>query len=398
MMKVHYSNTEWLYAPGFVYHQYDDVSRELGMIFPYRSEWESDERFPLVVYVPGAAWHKQELYNDVPKYTKLAEQGNVFAIVQVRESEIAPFPAQIEDIHRAVAWLIAHADQFHIDTNLIFLAGNSSGGHLALLTAFTKANGKYIPHGLPDYSIAGVIGQAASSDIKMCQSNPWPAEWGKRPTTCLMGASTDEECLEMADVAVCKNYVTSDIPLPSVLLLHFADDPIVNSQMSHDLWQCLINTGHKADFYELDGDVHGGNGPWALEVIDVMETFIFRYQKPDLFEERFHKFMDITPKERITLNHICSRPPMYIGEYSLSKLASFLDGYRMALLNHDPDNQYCILPRKFHEFVTEKYGLPAPMGYCNAILENVPDGKEAIETFFELLDEFLESNGFEKIH
>lgn len=137
-MQSHYDNTEWLYAPGFIYHQYDDgVSLELSLIFPYRAEWESDERFPLVIYIPGAAWHKQELCNDVPKYTRLAERGSVFAIVQVRESDIAPFPAQLEDIHRAAAWLIGHAEQFHIDTAQIFLAGNSSGGHLALLTAFT---------------------------------------------------------------------------------------------------------------------------------------------------------------------------------------------------------------------------------------------------------------------
>lgn len=37
------------------------------------------------------------------------------------------------------------------------------------------------------------------------------------------------------------------------------------------------------------------------------------------------------------------------------------------------------------------------MGYVRVILQHVNDGKEAVEIFFDLLDEFLEENGFEKI-
>ncbi len=268
------SDLEWLYAPGFVYHRYGEISRELGLIFPFRREWNTPEKFPLILYLPGAAWHRQELYNDVPKLTRLAERGNVLAIVQVRESELAPFPAQLEDIHRAAAWLVSHAEQFHIDTDRIFFAGHSSGGHLALISAFTKACGRFIPDGLPPYRIAGVIGLAASSDIRMCQSDPWPAQWGKRPTTCLMGAGTDEECLEMADIATCRTYVSEQTALPPVLLLHYLHDPIVNSRMSLELYEKLISTGHRADYYQLEGEEHGGNGYWAEEIIQIMEIFL----------------------------------------------------------------------------------------------------------------------------
>lgn len=402
-IQFHYNNTEWLYAPGFVYHQYDDgVTRELSLIFPYRAAWESDERFPLVVYIPGAAWHRQELCNDVPKYTRLAERGNVFAIVQVRESDIAPFPAQIEDIHRAVVWLIEHAEQFHIDTSQIILAGNSSGGHLALLTAFTKAHGKYIPEGLLDYTIAGVIGQAASSDLKLCQSNPWPAEWGKRPTTCLMGADTDEECLEKADVAVCKNYVASDVALPSVLLLHFADDPIVNSQMSRDLYEILTQTNHSAAYYELAGNAHGGNGMWTHEIVNIMERFISKTKDPVPSGGQEEKILDIAPRERILLGRLRRYPCLYIESFSMRRLGDFFTGYLTALQEHDLDKCCFLIPSErsaFNTFVLKKYGLyPSPIiNYVGAILQNVPDGKEAIETFFELLDEFLEANGYEKI-
>lgn len=110
------------------------------------------------------------------------------------------------------------------------------------------------------------------------------------------------------------------------------------------------------------------------------------------------KIMDISIKERILLSGIRKRLPMYVGEYSLKKLENFFDGYRIALLNYDLDSQYCIIPKEFNEFVLKKYKLyPSNMGYIHAILQHVSDGKEAIEVFFNLLDEFLEQNNFEKI-
>lgn len=275
-MEIDYDVTEWLYAHGFKYVTGENVEREIGLIFPYRRKWENDERYPLVVYIPGAAWHRQELYNDVPKYVKLAERGYVFAILQVRESDIAPFPAQMEDIHRGVAWLLENADRFHIDTNRIYLAGNSSGGHLALMAAFSKAHGKFIPGDVPDYKLAGVIGEASAVDIKMCLEDDWPKEWGKRPVTCLMGVETDEKCLEVADIATCKKYVVKDVLLPPVLLMHFSKDPIVNCQMSRDLYDKLIESGHTADYVELLKEEHGGNGYWNNVVLDIIEDFISR--------------------------------------------------------------------------------------------------------------------------
>ena len=111
-----------------------------------------------------------------------------------------------------------------------------------------------------------------------------------------------------------------------------------------------------------------------------------------------NKIKDITSKERLLLKQIRKRTPMYVGEYSLNKLGDFFEGYREALFNYDLSNQCCIIPKEFNEFVLKKYKQnPSTMGYVRVILQHVSDGKEAVEIFFNLLDEFLEENGFEKI-
>lgn len=90
-----------------------------------------------------------------------------------------------------------------------------------------------------------------------------------------MGVETDEECQERADAATCKNYVTSDVILPRVLLFHYAEDPVVSCQMSCDLYACLTKSDYKkAIYYELAGCAHGGNAFWTPELVNAMAKFI----------------------------------------------------------------------------------------------------------------------------
>jgi acetyl esterase/lipase len=140
-IKINCDDIEWLYAPDEEYFTYDDYKRHLQMIIPYRRIWENDEKYPLLLFIPGSAWKKQEMYNNIPQYEHLAEKGIVFAALQYRESDIAVFPAQIYDVHHAINYLVENSQRLHIDTDRIFIAGNSSGGHIALYPHLPKLMG-----------------------------------------------------------------------------------------------------------------------------------------------------------------------------------------------------------------------------------------------------------------
>ncbi len=132
------ADIEWLYAPDDPYAQRDTGELRLQIIFPYRRYWDGDECFPVVLFVPGAAWYRQEMYNSVPQWAKLAERGVVVAAVQVRSSAEAKFPAQTDDLLAAMHHIAADADRWHIDPQRMYLCGQSSGGHIALLTALSR--------------------------------------------------------------------------------------------------------------------------------------------------------------------------------------------------------------------------------------------------------------------
>ncbi|MDD6812514.1 MAG: alpha/beta hydrolase [Lachnospiraceae bacterium] len=274
---VTYDETEWLYAPEEVYTSIDGVERKLQIIFPYRREWEKDTRYPVVLYVPGAAWHRQEMYNDIPKVSKLAECGMVVAMVQHRESELAVFPAPIEDLHRAANYLIENAEKFHIDPAQLFLAGHSSGAHIALMTAFTKANGVWTPKqiGKKDYDIKGVIAQAAPSDLLLCQKEELPPWMKKRPSAELLGVERVEEHLTLARQASCTMYVKDEVALPPVLLLHGDKDDVVSVEHSRNLYQLLKDKKKDVVYYELEGVNHSGNAFWSGEVLEIISDFCF---------------------------------------------------------------------------------------------------------------------------
>ena len=89
---------------------------------------------------------------------------------------------------------------------------------------------------------------------------------------------------------------------------------------------------------------------------------------------------------------IRKRLGMYLGELSISKLETFLNGYRMAL-NDLEEKAYAIFPlplRFFHDYVAFRYHYSgSSSGWKNMILDQVDhDEGKGLDLFFELLDEF----------
>lgn len=264
------SKIQILYSQNWEYHDYGNCKRHLQILFPYKNNRCKDEKFPLILFIPGSAWHKQEMYNDIPQYAKLAERGFVVAAMEYRESDIAPFPAQVEDVCNALKFIPSIAENFHMDMSRIFLMGNSSGGHIAMMSVLFSAHG--LCEKLP--KLSGVILESASTDILICSKNPLPPWMQVRPSAVLLGVEQIEGNEELARKASCEMYVTENIELPSVLLLHSEFDPVVSVENSRVLYEKLVANGHEALYYELEGlDAHGGAVFYSDEVLDVVKRF-----------------------------------------------------------------------------------------------------------------------------
>lgn len=93
---------------------------------------------PVLVQVHGGAWSSGSKDNHNDKLiTEMAERGWVCVSIDYRLAPADPWPAQIVDVKRALAWVSAHIAEHGGDPGYVALTGASAGGHLATLAALT---------------------------------------------------------------------------------------------------------------------------------------------------------------------------------------------------------------------------------------------------------------------
>jgi acetyl esterase/lipase len=101
---------------------------------------------PAVVMIFGGRWRANSRLDNNEGWERLsrwAKDGFVTMTVDHRLVEATPAPAPYLDVLCAIRWLHAHAAEFGVDENQIYVIGNSSGGHLAALTTILGDNQAY---------------------------------------------------------------------------------------------------------------------------------------------------------------------------------------------------------------------------------------------------------------
>jgi len=98
---------------------------------------------PAIIYVHGGRWRAGSRVND--EGLQVAEWAGIgfFAMtIDYRLVGATPAPAPYQDVLTAVRWMHAHAEEYDVDPDRIYLIGNSSGAHLVALVA-TLGEGPY---------------------------------------------------------------------------------------------------------------------------------------------------------------------------------------------------------------------------------------------------------------
>jgi acetyl esterase/lipase len=105
--------------------------------------------FPALVDVHGGAWNLSDRLADTIINEALATSGVVVAALDFRMPPEASYPASMADINYGVRWLKAHANEFGSRSDLVGIAGSSSGGHQAMLAAMRPHDPRYAEIPLP---------------------------------------------------------------------------------------------------------------------------------------------------------------------------------------------------------------------------------------------------------
>jgi acetyl esterase/lipase len=119
------------------------------------------QRAPVIFYIHGGAWtfgDKRE--QGRPMLHEFVARGWVVVTCNYRLAPRHPWPAQIEDVVRTLAWIKAHVAEYGGDPDRVVVSGLSAGGHLAALCALAPDDPGWRPsdlRGVADWSVRGVI-------------------------------------------------------------------------------------------------------------------------------------------------------------------------------------------------------------------------------------------------
>lgn len=88
---------------------------------------------PVILHIHGGAWtHGSRLYTR-GFCAALASDGFAVLSADYSPAEDADLPRQVRDVIAAMRWIRTNASVYGLDPNTVFLTGDSSGAHLALL-------------------------------------------------------------------------------------------------------------------------------------------------------------------------------------------------------------------------------------------------------------------------
>lgn len=266
------------YINNVVYSSRDGNNLTLQILRPKTGFGEVMKRCPCVIYIQGSAWMKQNVYANLPALAKFAERGYVVAVVEYTHSGLAPFPVPLQDVKTAIRFMRKNADTYGVDEANLFVWGDSSGGHLSLMTAVTGGMDEFDTLLYKEYStdINACVSYYGVSDIKSIHTDPCSASTGLEdsPEGLLLGGKKVADHTDEADIASPFHYVTKERPIVPILLAVGTCDHIVPFSQSELMAAALDKTGKEYAYYVLKGADHGSWEFWTPQTFDVVDKFL----------------------------------------------------------------------------------------------------------------------------
>jgi acetyl esterase/lipase len=111
----------------------------VDLLYDFAVPPEGNGPFPFVLCIHAGGWQlgNKKSYRDIVK--ELAGRGYAAATIEYRRTPTHKWPAQLEDVQRAVDFFRANAAKYKIDPARIGVVGDDAGAHLALMLALTAA-------------------------------------------------------------------------------------------------------------------------------------------------------------------------------------------------------------------------------------------------------------------
>lgn len=208
-----------------------------------------------IILIHGGGWVRGERADMDGVAREAVARGYVVFNIDYRLAPQHPYPAAVEDVCAAVAWVREQATRFRVDPARVALWGYSAGGHLAAQAGVSDACG-------PD-KVAAVIAGGMPSDLVLARDSELVRQF--------IGAPWPVAAARYAAASPLRGVDAGD---PPVFLYHGTWDWIVDVDHARRMKAALDAVGVPAELYLLRGYGHFATFLFGGDARDAAYAFL----------------------------------------------------------------------------------------------------------------------------
>ena len=178
----------------------------------------TSQALPTIVSIHGGGY----TYGDKERYQyycmNLAQRGFTVVNFSYRLAPGAKYPAQLNDTNAAMTFACGHAEEYHIDTNNIFIVGDSAGAQLNSQYSAAVTNPEYaalLNLRIPEFTLRAIALNCGGYDMEERSRS--------------MSYYLDGDFAQYAEELDVLGHITADFP-PSFVMSSTGDMALPNAQ------------------------------------------------------------------------------------------------------------------------------------------------------------------------
>lgn len=216
---------------------------------------------PAVVYVHGGGWSSGDRDDSAPWQQWLSDQGYAVFSIDYRLAPAPRWEDAVGDVKCALGWVRDNAATYGADAQNVSIAGDSAGGHLSMMAAYTVGDPALAPSCAVDEApVASVMSWFAPTDLASLEADSDMPDSARGYLTDFLGAGLTEE---PARYETASPLTYAGPGLPPTMIVQGGADRLVPLEQGAALADALRRAGVPVTAVDLPWAHHGFTGQWG---------------------------------------------------------------------------------------------------------------------------------------